>query len=442
MKKSILKTITAIMLLSFALSAVILNSCKKNVGDVYDYAPTVLAPDFEISSVDYAFDDPALDADDVSFKVVCKNLEVTDVNYSTVLNFYVDGTIQNSIPLNNIKSNTKYENVIEWEGVPGKHDFKFEINLTSDGKKVIDETNVSNNSQTTSLELSVTELVEEKNEEVQANVVTNAIAADPAANVADVMKNEGINLSTEVAAVKTTYSNNTTAIVAAVAKSDGTLDETKMVLSVTNNPGVTDGQQQEATSTVIVETLVDQKEVSFYNANEKLTYKDGVVSYEGLKSANAGCTEPSNMESFFANQAAKNAFMDAVLAAIKQLGVADGLASAPEILISILDAFNLTQGNIDNPPTFTFEITNSSAVCSNECVDGYVVNTFSYPGFILHFTDDRGTIPTFTKEPSCSASNNGTYTFEDCGGNKVSYTFNAPRPVITTTDQCVANVHN
>ncbi len=443
MKKSILKKITAIMLFAIALSAVLLYSCKKNVGDVYNYAPTVLAPDFEISNVDYAFDNEALNSESgLSFKVAYKNNETTEAAYSSVLNFYVDGAIQESIELENISANTNYETVFDWQAIAGEHDFKFEINLSSDGSKMVEETNTANNSQTTSLDIAVKELAVLSTADVETVVVNQAIAADPEANVSDVLASEGLVLSTSVQAVKTTYSDNTSAIVAAVVKSDGTIDETKVVLSVTSNSGVTTGQKQQATSTLIVETLVAQKEVSFYNANEKLTFKDGVISLIGLKRAKVGCTEPSNLELFYASESATKAFSDALLAAMAQSGVAAGLASAPNILISVMAGYNFTQGNVDNPPTYTVEITNSSTICSDDCVNGFVVNTFSYPGFVMHFSDDRGTIPTLTKEPSCSKSNNGTYTSEDCGGNKVSYTFNSTRPVTTTTSPCVKNVHN
>jgi len=443
MKKSILKKITAIMLFSIALSAVLLYSCKKNVGDVYDYAPTVLAPDFEISNVVYAFDNEALNSESgLSFKVAYKNNEITKAAYSSVLNFYVDGNIQQSVLLKDLAGNTKYEAVFDWKAIAGKHDFKFEINLSSNGSKIIEETNTTNNSQTTSLDIAVKELAVLSTTDVGTAVVNQAIAADPKADVAGVLASEGLVLSTSVQAAKTTYSDNTSAIVAAVVKSDGTIDETKVVLSVTSNAGVTTGQKQQTTSTLVVQTLVAQKEISFYNANEKLTFKNGVISLIGLKGANAGCTEPSNLELFYASESATKAFSDALLAAMAQSGVVAGLASASDILISVMAAYNFTQGNVDNPPTYTVEITNSSTICSNDCVNGLVVNTFSYPGFILRFTDDRGTIADFTKLPNCSASNNGKYTFEDCGGNKVSYTFSATRTVITTTDQCVANVHN
>ena len=443
MKKSIFKTITAIMLFFFALSAGLLISCKKNVGDVYNNAPTVLAPDFVISTVNYAFDNEALNSESgLSFKVAYKNAEVTGTTYSSVLNFYVDGNIQQSALLKDLAGNTNYETVFDWKAIAGNHDFKFEINLTSSGSAIVEEANTTNNSQTTSLDIAVKQLAAVSEAVVEPAAVNQAIAADPEADVASVLASEGIAISTTVDPVKTTYSNNATIIVAAVAKSDGTIDETKVVLSATSNPGVFQGQTQEANTTLVVETLAEQKEVTFYNANEKLIYKDGVVSYVGMKNAKAGCTEPSNLQSFFANQSAVKAFTDMVLSAINQFGVAKGLAAAPGILISVMEAFNLTQGNIDNPPTFTSEITNSSAVCSNNCVNGFVVIAFSYPGFTLRFADDRGTIANFIKEPNCSASNNGTYTFEDCGGNKVSYTFNATRSVITTTDQCVGNVHN
>ncbi len=443
MKKSFLKKITAILLFTTALSAVLLYSCKKNVGDVYDYAPTVLAPDFEISNVDYAFDNEALNSESgLSFKVVYKNNETTEATYSSVLNFYVDGLIQKSIELENISANTRYETVFDWQAIAGEHDFKFEINLSSNGSKMVEETNTTNNSRTTSLDIAVKELAPLSTTDVETSVVNQAIAADPEADVADVLAREGLVLSTSVQAVKTTYSDNTSAIVAAVVRSDGTIDETKVVFSVTSNAGVTTGQKQQATSTLVVETLVQQKEVSFYNAHEKLTFKDGVISLIGLKNASADCTEPSNLELFYASESAKKAFSDALLAAMAQLGAEAALASAPDIFISVLAAYNFTQGNVDNPPTYSVEIINSSSACSNDCVDGFVANIFSYPGFVMHFSDDRGTIPTLTKEPNCSKSNNGTYTFEDCGGNKVSFTFISTRPVITTKTPCVKNVHN
>lgn len=455
MKKSVLKKITAIMLFSIALGAVLLYSCKKNVGDVYNYAPTVLAPDFEISTVDYAFDNEALNSEsELSFKVTYKNNEITGATYSSVLNFYVDGTIQKSIALENIAANTKYETEFDWRALAGKHDFKFEINLSSNGSKVAEEANTTNNSHTTSLSIAVKALVVAKTENVQATTVNQAIIADPVANVASVMAAEGIVISTTVTAVQTTYTDRTTAIVSAVTKSDGTTDPTKVVLSVTSNAGVTTGQAQQTTSTIIVETLIDQKQVSFYNANEKLTYTDGIVSFVKLKSAETftPCTEPSNMQVFFADKEALKAFSDAISAAILQDGIDKGLASAPRILIDILAAFNLTQGNVDNPPTYTVEIINSTEICSTDCVNGVEVQTKSYPGFILSFSDDRnpgvvlsGTtnvISKYTKLPSCSTSNSGTYTFEDCGGNKVSYTFSGGRSVITTTNPCVGNVHN
>lgn len=443
MKKSIFKLITVIVLFAFALSAVLLYSCRKNVGDVYDYAPASLNPDFELSTIEYVFDNEELNSEsEVSFKVAYKNIEVTQTSYSSVLNFYLDGVIQQSRTLQNLSANTKYEAVFDWKAVAGKHVFKFEINVSSNGSEIVEEANIANNSRTTNLDIAVKQLGAVSEISVNKTAVNKAIASDPEAKVANVLVSEGLVVSNKVEAIKTTYSNNTTVIVAAVEKHDGTIDETKVILSVTSNSGVHQGQKQEANTTLVIETLVAQKEVSFYNANEKLIFKDGVVSYVGLKSAKADCIEPSNLEAFFANQAAKDAFSEAVLAAIMQLGVANGLAAAPEILISVLEAFNLTQGNIDNPPTYTVEITNSSTICSDDCVAGLVVKTYSYPGFALHFSDDRGTIPDFTKEPNCGKSNNGTYPFEDCGGNKVNYKFNADRLIIATDAKCVENVHN
>ena len=453
MKKSVFKTIMAIMLFSIAFSAVLFFSCKKNVGDVYDYAPVVLAPDFQILTVDYAFDNEELNSESsLSFKVAYKNNEVTETAYSSVLNFYVDGVIQQSIPLDNLTANTKFESIFDWQASAGKHDFKFEINLSSDGSKIVEEANTTNNSQTTSLDIAVKKLVVVSAVAVSTAVATQAITADPTANVASVMAAEGIVLSTTVPPVKTTYTNNTTAIVAAVAKSDGTIDPTKVVLSVSFNLGVKTGQEQESTSTMIIETLVAQKQVSFYNANEKLTFKDGVISFARLKSAKAGCSEISDLESLNLSQEAKKALSDAILGVIASLGTQAGLEAAPTLLIQILAAYGFTQGNVDNPPTYTAEIINSSEICSTNCVNGVEVQIKFHHGFILSFSDDRnpgvvvnGTtnvITKFTKLPGCSTSNNGTYTFADCGGNKVTYIFNATRPVITTTTKCVTNVHN
>lgn len=443
MKKSTFKTITAVMLFSIAFSAVLFYSCKKNVGDVYDYVPVVLAPDFQLLTVDYAFSNEALNSESsLSFKVAYKNNEVTETAYSSVLNFYVDGVIQQSIPLDNLTANTKFESIFDWQASAGKHDFKFEINLSSDGSKIVEEANTSNNSQTTSLDIAVKKLVVVSAVAVPTAVAIQAITADPTANVASVMAAEGIVLSTTVPPVKTTYTNNTTTIVAAVAKSDGTIDPTKVVLSVTSNPGVKTGQEQESTSTMIVKTLVAQKEVSFYNANEKLTFTNGVISFVALKSAKAGCTEISDLESLNLSIEAKKALSDAILAVIASLGPQAGLDAAPALLIQILQGYGFTQGNVDNPPTFTFELNSSMKKCETKCTDGEVVEILEFPGFTLVFKDDRGTIATFTKKSSCAASNNGLYKFSDCGGNQINYNFNTLQPQNKTKDKCSGNVHN
>lgn len=443
MKKSILKTLIAIMLFAITLSAV-LYSCKKNVGDVPDPEPSVLNPDFEITTIDYAFDNEALNsASGLSFKVVYTNNENTETTYYSVLNFYVDGVIQESIELENISANIKYETVFDWPTIVGEHDFKFEINLSSNKSKIIKEANTTNNSQSTSLDIKVKKLVALSTADVATSVVNQIIAADPEANVADVLASEGNTISTTVQVIETTYTDNTSAIVAAVAKSDGTIDETKVVLSVTSNAGVTTGPNQQATSTLIVETLVEQKEVSFYNANEKLTYNDRVLSFTRLNIPNVDCTEPSNLELLFTSESAKKAFVDEVLAAIDQSGVAVGLASAPDILSSILAAYNFTQGNVDNPPTYTVEITNSLEICSTDCVNGLVVYTLSFPGSTIKISDDRGIIPNYIVSPSCTISDQEEITITDCGNHVVVIPGqNRVQPVITTTNPCEGNVHN
>lgn len=463
MKKSVFKTITAIMLFSIAFSAVLFFSCKKNVGDAYNYDPThyssenppvVLAPDFQVLTVDYTFSNEALNSESsLSFKVAYINNEVTETTYYSVLNFYVDGVILNSIPLENIKANTKLETVFNWKAVAGKHDIKFDINLSSTGSKVVEEANTTNNSQTKSLDIPAKQLAVVKVENVPVATVNQTITADPVANVASVLAAEKIVVSTTVPATSTTYANNTTAVVAAVTKSDGTTDSTKVVLSVTNNVGVTTGQAQQTTSTMIVQTLVAQKEVSFYNANEKFTYTNGVISYSKLKSYKnfSPCSEPSNLELVYMNAAANKAFNDRATAALNA-NVANGLANTPLYLIETEAAYGLTQGSVDNPPTYTVELLNPPNVCSTDCVNNVMVQKKSYPGFTLRFSDDRnpgvqlnGTgsvIASYTKAASCDTSNNGTYTFVDCGGNSVTYTFNAPQPVNTLAATCVSNVHN
>lgn len=443
-KKSIFKSITAIMLLVMALSLTLLNGCQKNVGDVYDYKPVVLAPDFEITEVVHAFDNDVLNSASVlTFKVVYKNNEVTETTYPSVLNFYVDNAIQESIPLEAIAAGINYETSFEYKAKAGEHNFTFQINLSSDGTTMVDEGNTANNSETTSLTIATKKLVVVKEIEVETTVVVEAIAADSISDVASVLADEGVTVSTTVEAIETTFDDNTTAVVAAIEKADGSIDSTKVVLSATFNVGVAEGQEQEAISTMIVETLVEKKEVSFYNAKEKLTYTDGVVTFVGLKSAQADCSEPSNFEAFSQDPIAVATYVAAIAGVIDSEGVEAALASASTFLLSTMQAFGYTQGEVDNAPTYSVEILNSNTVCSSdECVNDFKVKKLAHPGFRLTFTDDRGDMPDFTEAPDCATSNNGTYPFVDCGGNAVSYTFSMSQAIIETQNPCVENIHN
>lgn len=451
MKKMIFKTITLSMFFGISLILYLLNGCQKNVSDVYGYDPVVLAPDFEIANVDYSFDTDELNSESwLSFKVSYKNGEQTEVTYPSVLNFYVDGLLQESILLNDISGNIIYDKIFNWRAKAGEHVFKFEINVSSDGSIFIDEANTANNTKSLDFEIPVKELEVVQEVVVDVATITDAITEDSESGVADVLASEGITVSSSVDVVKTTYDNNTIAVVAAVMSSDGSIDPTKVVLSVTSNPGATQGESLEAKITLVVETKVEEKKVSFYNAKGVLAYTDGVVSFVKSKSAKnfTPCTEPTDMEALFNDASALAAY----IAALNSDQI-NGYENASQILINILTAYGYTQGSVDNPPIMRSEIINATEVCSTQCINKVKVNTFAYPGFKLTFTDDRNSgvvlagtsnvISTYTKAPKCASSNDGTYTFEDCGGNAVSFTLsNSSRPVVTTNDKCGTGVHN
>lgn len=452
MKKTTFKTIASAMLLAIPLSLLILNGCKKNVSDVYEYKPVVLNPDFELLDVGYTISNDELNsASELTFKVTYKNNEVTQNTYSSVLNFSVDGVILESVPLQDIVAGTSYEKIFKWQAVAGSHAFKFDINLSSDGNKIVDETNVANNSKASSLDIAAKKLVVVQEVTVTPAVATQEIKADAKANIVSELSNEGLAIATTVEPVKTTYDNHTSAIVAAVAKNDGSIDTTKVVLAITSNPGVHSGQKQEAKTTVIVETLVDKKEVSFYNANERLSYTDGVLSFNTLKSAtDVTCSEKSNLESLVLSPAAFEELRKMINDLIAQYGIKKGLEDSRKALIEVLDAYNFTQGDVDNPPVFSFEILSNPTPTEN-CVEGKIVKVYDFPGFKLQFKDDRNVngvklngayVLNFEKAPSPTSSNKGTYTFEDCGGNKVSFTFSNDRMTVQTNEPCVPNVHN
>jgi len=470
MKKLTIKTIAAIMLFSMASGAVLLNSCKKNVKDIYPYTPVVLAPDFQVVSVDYAFDNGTLNsASNLSFKVTYKNNEVTGTTYSSVLNFYIDGVFQKSVMLSNIASNTTYQTVFDWQAVAGSHDFKFVINQSTDGSMIVAETNIANNSQITSLDIPVKALVVAKTENVTPAVVTQSITADPTANVTAGLAQTGQVISTTVPAVKTTYTDGTTTIVAAVQNSDGTIDPTKVVVSATVNSGVNTGQEQQATISIIVESFVAQKEVVISNGDQKLDYKDGVISFVGLKSAKTftPCSEPTNFELLKANTDAYNNLKKAIDGDILIDGLEKGLLSdAQRDLIATLIGYGYTQGNIDNPPTYTLEFFRADSKCeqfnhNNPCVNGFIVEDWGYPGFKVSFRDDRNSevedlqapygegeqIPRISSDSRPSSCNEpggyfGEYSYLDCGNNGVHIFFHPERITIVTDISCAGNVHN
>jgi hypothetical protein len=254
--------------------------------------------------------------------------------------------------------------------------------------------------------------------------------------------------------VKTTFDDKSTAIVSALMDSKGEIDTTKEILSFTVNPNITTGQQQQSTTTVVVETIVEEKKVSFYNDNEELTYKNGVITFVGLKSASifSPCSEPTNFQMLDADPEAMASLLAKINSAITTLGVEEGLARAKFILIEVTTAYGYTQGNVDNPPIMSSEIINSSDICSTDCIDGFKVISYSYPGFKLNFSDDRnngvvlrGTtnvITSFSKLPNCESSNSGTYIFEDCGGQAIQFVMNLSRIETNTTDACSQDVHN
>ena len=199
---------------------------------------------------------------------------------------------------------------------------------------------------------------------------------------------------------------------------------------------------------------VEEKKISFYNKNEKLTYKNGVLTLEGLKSAKifTPFTEPSNFEMLNADPEAVASLKSKITSDILTLGVDKGLEKSPVFLIEVSKAYGYTQGNVDNPAIMTSEIINSIDVCSTDCINGVKVILYGYPGFILSFNDDRcngvvlqGTsdvITSFSKLTNCESSNSGTYIFEDCGGQEIQFVMNSSRLETITTDPCSEDIHN
>lgn len=453
MKKLKLKITALIMLIAIIVITVLFNGCEKNVSDVYDYVPEVLEPDFTIVKVDYTSDKTEIDSEsNLTFKVSYKNNELTNTTYSSVLNFYVDSAIMESVVLKDIISNKDYETQFKWAALAGKHNFRFEINVSSDGSQLVKEVNTSNNAQKTSINVAVKQIVVINEVVVENSVVEKAIAADTSSNIADVIAGEDLKISTTVEPVKTTFNDNTTMVVAALANNDGTIDTSKVVVSFTVFPGVKTGQKQESTSTMVVQTNVEEKKISFYNENEKLTYKNGVLTFEGLKSAKIFTpgTEPSNFEMLNSDPKAVASLTSKITSDILTLGVEKGLEKAPVSLIEVKKAYGYTQGNVDNPAIMSSEIIYSD--CSTDCINGVKVILSGYPGFILNFNDDRcngvvlqGTsdvITSFSKLPNCASSNNGTYIFEDCAGQEIQFVMNSSRLQTITTDPCSEDIHN
>jgi len=455
MKKLKFKSTALLMLLTIAGTSVLFNGCQKNVSDVYEYVPEVFAPDFTVVKVDYTSDNTVINSEsNLTFKVTYRNNEDSKNTYNSVLNFYVDGAVMESVLLTDIDANKDYESILKWSALAGKHNFKFEINISSDGSQVVKEENTSNNAKTTAIDVAVKQIVVVNRAVVDVSVVESAVKADTSANVATVIASEGLTIATTVEAVKTTFDDKSTAIVSALMDSEGTIDSTKEILSYTVNPNIITGQQQQSTTTVVVETIVEEKKVSFYNDSEELTYKNGVITFVGLKSASVflPCSEPTNFQMLDADPEAMASLLAKINSAITTLGVEAGLNRAKFILIEVTTAYGYTQGNVDNPPIMTSELISSDAICSSDCIDGFKVNNFSYLGFRLEFDDDRndgvilrGTtnvITSYIKSASCDASNNGTYIFEDCGGQSITFVMSEERPKIVTTIRCSGNVHN
>lgn len=439
-------------MLCIVLSTVMLNSCKENVGDVYEYDPVVLAPDFAVLSVDYDYDNANLNSEStLTFKVNFVNNEITETVYASVLNFYVNDEIVESVMLESIESKKEYEQIFEWEAAAGEYDFRFEINLSSDGTLFLDEENTANNMQSENIDIPVKKLVAVSQVAVDASVAAAAVTNDASANIGSVLGDSGASMSTEDA-VETTFDNNTSIVEIPVLDNTGAVDSTKSVVAIKTNAGATSGKAQEAQTTIVMAKNIAAKEVGFINGNGKLIYTAGTLTYEKMKSVSfSSCEEAGNIELVNTNAKAKLAYTAALDAAILELGAKKGLAMSAQILAETILAFDLTQGAIDNAPTYTAEVLHGAA-CDQECVDGHVVKSFGYPGFTLTFKDDRNTnvkkvgasgeFKVFTMPASCTKSNNGTYVFEDCGGNQVTYTFNAKKQESVTSQKCTPNVHN
>lgn len=454
MKKSILKSITVFTLLGAVLGVMVLNSCQKNVGDVYEHKDIVFAPDFEIKNVDYDIDNDQLNTEStLTFKVDYKNNEVTETAYSSVLNFYVDGILQESVMLKNIESGRNYEHIFEWKALLGEHEFSFEINLTSEGEKFIKEANVANNTFVINENVALKELVVETEEVIAADEAIEAIKADSTNAVAETLAGEGLVMSTTEEAQKTTYDNGATVVVIPVEDAaTGEIDST-VTASAATVPEVASGNQEEATVSVVATYDEENEEVTLQTDVGTVLFSDGSFSLVTSKSARAfaPCTEPGNFELFLASPDAINSFLVKYNAAVATLGE----VSAQNLCVILLETmieYGFTQGGVDNDPVFTAEILNHTDPCSVECINGQLVNRMPYPGFILHFSDDRNSgvvlagtdnvISSFSKAANCESSNNGTYIFEDCGGNSVAYIFSEEPAIVKTGADCVPNVHN
>ena len=435
MKKSILKT-TTIILISILLSFPVMNGCQKNVGDIYGYEPTILNPDFAIVNIDYSYDNDELNSDSwLTFKVTYKNNEVTDVLYPSVLSFYIDNKIHKSIVLEDIESDTEYEEIYEWAAAAGNHDFKFEINFTSSGEEFTEEANTGNNSQSTNLDIAVKQLEVVQEVVVETAVAVAIVVADTASGVEELLEAAGVTISDQVEVVETTYDDGTTMIEAAVENSDGTIDTTRTVVSISVNPGVTEGQQQQATMTMVVETNIEENEASLSNANNAMVYKDGELTLISLKSgkivSEAGCTELSNFELFMLSEQAKQDLTDAMANLT--------LEDLAHTYITVALAYDITQGDVDNPPVIS--IFPYVEECPEECIDGYN-NDIKYAGYTVTITDDRDGVKTIPHSAQCGKNWEGDYVYADCGGNLVGYVLGNSKLATKTEDLCGTGVHN
>jgi hypothetical protein len=394
----------------------VLKSCRKDVDEIYNYESVTFTPDFTITKGNFTVDNEALNSESIlSFTVTYKNKEVTKVRYGTIICFYVDGEFLESSIIQDIEANKDYEQLFTWKALSGKHDFTFQINISSDSALIIlEEKNIANNSYRTSIDIPIKELNVLQSLEIDASIIAKSVENDAISGISEVMTEKKMRISTKGRALSTIYESNVTTFAAAIESEDGIIDSTRFLISIS----YLDDQSDLLTANALLEINKEKGEVLLYDKYYKIAYNKGGATLIYLKNKSS-CTEP-----WFWECAGLGATAVACILGILASPTGVGLAAAIAACVASVGAGYLCYMALkDNDPTISENYTRDGPVCK-ECIDEKTAQDFYYLAVKLSFTDDRGPVIFSTDfiKGGCKPSS-AIVSATDCGGHTVKKTF-------------------